>query len=218
MQPEATEAATVLPPTEVPTEIPTEVPPVVTTEPTAEITPVVTAETTAEATLPVEITPIVSPTAPALPPEPILALLTRAMFDNGDVSAWTLGANWFVIPNETGMGLQIANAADSLQLVQGPFYNAAAQVDLRLTGGSIHLSLRQSDVGAYSVALDAAGQLTLYRADVPVQSVTLALPATPWQTLRLSAMQDIIRVAVNGTEVFAWQDVAPLPPGFAKIA
>lgn len=193
-----------------PTDTPVEPPVVeVTSEPTVEPPVDVTAEPPAPPTAP--------PEEPGLPAEPELALLVREMFDSGDLSGWVYGPNWIPVANESGFGLQVANTADVLQLQRGPFINAAAQVSVNFTGGSVHLSLRQSEVGSYSAALDASGFVTLYRAGVPAVSAPVILPPAQWQTLRLSVMDGVLRIAVNDVELIAWQDVAPLPPGLAAV-
>ncbi|MBI5667825.1 MAG: hypothetical protein HZC41_07435 [Chloroflexi bacterium] len=199
--------------TVIPTDVPTEAP---TATPVIETTPEVTVEPPPEQTVEPPIPPTVTPVVPGLPPEPVLALLVREMFDTGDLSNWFYGPAWSLAANDTGLNLQTA-AGDVLQLNRGPFINAAAQISLKLTGGSVHLALRQSAVGSYSAALDATGLLTLYRAGVPVQSVVVPLLPEGWQTLRLSVMDGVLRVAVNGVEALAWQDSAPLPPGMMAV-
>ncbi|NWG17009.1 MAG: hypothetical protein HXY41_10270, partial [Chloroflexi bacterium] len=211
-------------PTEAPTEAPTSIPTDVLTDvptstPVIEATVEVTAEMTVEPPAPeTPLPPTPTLVEPALPAEPVLALLAREMFDSGDLSAWVLGGGWSLTANASGLGLQLIGAPDVLQFQRGPFYNAAAQADFLLSGGSVHLSLRQSAVGSYTAALDAAGLVTLYRAGVPVLSAPVLVPPDQWSTLRLSVMDGILRVTVNDVELLAWPDTAPLPPCFAGIA
>ncbi|MDL1884108.1 hypothetical protein FBR01_10710, partial [Anaerolineae bacterium CFX8] len=210
------EATAIVEPTDIPTEVPTDVPVDI---PTVEPPPEVTAEITVEPpALETPLPPTPTPVEPALPAEPVLALLAREMFDSGDLSAWVMGSGWSLVANPTGLGLQIIGAPDVLQFQRGPLYNAATQADFLLSGGSVHLSLRQSMAGSYTAALDTAGLVTLYRAGVPVLSAPVLVQPDQWYALRLSVMDGILRVAVNGVELLAWPDTAPLPPGFAGIA
>jgi subtilisin family serine protease len=204
-----------------PTESPAEAPPAPTESPTGVLpTPTeLLAETpTLSNTPPVE--PTLAPTmtlAPLLIPEPPMRLLVRDLFDSGDLSHWLLGAGWAIVPSETGFALQ-ANSPDAAKLNKGAYYNAAVQMRFALTGGTAKLSLRVSSAGRYTASLDASGALLLFRGDALLGSAAVA-PTAPgtWRTLRLSAVNDTVRVMLDATEWIVAQDTAPLPPGEAEI-
>jgi|GEM_PF-4702372 len=197
--------ATVVPTAEATVEVPT-------AEPT--LTATVGEQPTLAATEPPVVLPTSTPVIPDLPP---LRLLARDLFDTGDPSGWLAVTNWTLVPHETGLSIQTTSAGATLQLVRGPFTNVVAQVSVQITGGTVLLNLRQSEAGAYSVGLDASGSLTLYRANVPVQSVPVSLLLPYWYDLRLAVIDGVVRVALNGIEMIVWQDSAQLPPGTAGL-
>ncbi len=198
-------------PTLVPTDIPTEVPTDVVTDVPTEVTevsttPVATAETSA--------TPVAT-----LAPEPALTLLVNENFDNGDITPWTPSAGWSLVPSETGFAWQVNSSNESLGLLKGNFLNAAIQARFLLQAGAAQLTLRQSVAGNYTASVDAAGVVGLYRAGALLQSAQVApIVSGAWRTLRLSIVDGILRVAVDGIEVITLEDTAQLPPGTAGIS
>jgi hypothetical protein len=76
------------------------------------------------------------------------------------------------------------------------------------------LSLRESSAGAYAVVLQPTGQIFLYRGDTLIKSTTASTSSIGrWRVLRLSVVQGIIRIAVDGEELLTAKDASELPPG-----
>lgn len=148
--------------------------------------------------------------------EPLLYPNFLDHFDAG-LSAWSLGAGWSQVASEGGLALQVVNSTEPATFIQGESYDVAAQARFLLNAGSAGIRVRQSAVGSYTATLNANGQVTLSRADTVIGATVVPLYAGQWQTLRVSATGDVLRVAVNGVEVLAVQDVAGLPPGTVAI-
>lgn len=220
-------------PTELPTEAPTETPaptsePLPTAIPTdipTEVieTPII--EPTAEATVEptddfVPSTPIVvtdEPTA-TLPPEPALRLLAAETFDSGDLSRWRRGAGWSLVAVEGGQSLELRETSGAIQFAEGSFRDVAVQARFQLTTGTAQLLVRQTSEGVYSASLSPDGRVELARSGV-VLAVNSVAPSQPgWRVLRLSAMDGLLRVAVDGMEVIALEDESPLPAGAVSLA
>jgi Tol biopolymer transport system component len=160
-----------------------------------------------------------TPTPEALPAEPELELLFRDHFDSGNLSAWTLGNGWGLVASEDGQALQAANTAESALYNGDDLFNAAVQARFLLNVGSAHLSARQSVEGSYTASIDVNGQVALYRGEVLLGSATVDLvPVGQWRTVRLSAIEDVVRVSVDGVEVIALRDAQPLPAGVVSFA
>jgi len=199
-------------PTEVPTDIPTETPPVETETP-VEITPEATVD-------PGEVTQTPPATdEPTVAPEPPLSLLVRDLFDELNPTYWQTDASWSLVPNENGNALQATSNQPAQYLIAAQFYNVAAQARFAISTSSAQVTLRNSPAGNYTAVLDAAGTVQLLRAGIPVQVASLtAAQGAIWRTLRISAMDGIIRVAVDDLEVIVFSDTAPLPPGDVTLS
>ncbi|MBZ0280305.1 MAG: hypothetical protein K8L97_06165 [Anaerolineae bacterium] len=210
-------------PTETPTDVPTEIPTEVTPVETPTEVPLPTEEITAEVTTdpgsteqPTE-TPLPT-TSPAFSPEPPLSLLVRDLFDEINPAFWQHDASWSLVPNETGSAFQTTSNQPA-QLLTATFYNVAAQARFFIGAGSAQISLRNSPAGNYTASLDAAGTVQLFRAGVLVQTASLpAAAGTTWRTLRISAMDNVVRVNVDELEVIAFGDTASLPPGDVTLS
>lgn len=154
-----------------------------------------------------------------LPDEPELGLLFSDNFDAGDLSAWTLGAGWLLSPQETGQALQITNSAEAAVLNLDSYFNAAAQAQFLFNAGTVQITVRESETGRFTAALSIDGQVSLYRADELLGSASVdSWVPDGWHTLRLSAMEDVLRVSVDGTEVIAVQNPEPLATGSVSFA
>lgn len=203
-------------PTELPTDTPTELPTAIATETVPELTPTfeMTATATDEGLAP---TATLTPTAGGLQPEPELGLLFNDTFDSGDISHWTFGTGWAYTDHNGGKALQVFNSSDPGEFVSDDLLNVAAQASFMVDNGAGQISVRRSALGDYSATLDNLGAVNLYRMGVVLQSAAVA-PSQPgqWRSLRLSAIGDTVRVAVDGIEVIAIQDAVQLPPG--KVA
>ncbi len=188
---------------------------------TASITPSET-PTLAFATLPAATetaTATASATQPTFPPEPPLTLLFSDNFDTGALYLWTLGEGWALVPSEGGQALQATNSDAPVTFVHNNLSDIAVSARVQFDGGMARLSIRQSEVGAYTALLSADGQVALYRGGQVIGSAVVAAN-TPgvWRTLRLSAIDDLVRVAVDGVEVVTVQDANPLPQGTISFA
>ncbi len=165
-------------------------------------------------------TPTVLPTASTepLPPEPALVQYANEAFDNQDLSRWSLSQGWSLTPSEGGFALQTVN--NSLQGIfnQPDLFEVAVQARFLVSSGSAYLTVRQSAAGSYMVALNANGQVSLYRGTNLFQAAQVSASA-PGQrrTVRLSAIGSVLRVAVDGAEVIAALDTTSLPPGSVAI-
>ncbi|MBI5671454.1 MAG: type 4a pilus biogenesis protein PilO [Chloroflexi bacterium] len=151
--------------------------------------------------------------------EPPLNLIYSDTFDTGDLTAWKLGTGWQLVTVEDGKALEISNGVEPVVFAQTNLLDSAAQARFFLQGGSARLSIRQSVEGAYTAVLDSSGQVALYRSGVLVESANTAPSSiNRWRTMRLSAVQGIVRVTVDEVERIAVQDDAKLPPGTVSFA
>lgn len=158
-------------------------------------------------------------TQPAYAPEPPLTELFTDNFDTGALYLWTLGAGWGLVPNEGGQALQVTNSDEAVAFVYDNLTNVATQVRFIMTTGLARLSIRQSEAGAYTALIDMNGQVGLYRGSQLIGSAAVS-PTTTGQsrTVRISAMENIVRLSIDGIEVIAVADAIPLPPGTISIA
>jgi len=212
-EPTATELPTDEPPaTELPTDEPTATElPTETQSPTDEVT----SEPTATGT-PVETE---SPTPDGLPDEPALALLFGDTFESGDLSAWTLSDGWALTVIDSNNVLVATNSPDTLLLNQDALSNIVVETRFQATNTTFVLGARQSAAGNYTVTIAPNGLIQLIRAGVVLDfAQTAPLVTNEWATLRLSVIDGIIRVAVNGNEEIAVHDDAPLPLGSLTFA
>lgn len=225
-----TETPTDVPsPTPTNTELPTNTPPPTLAETPTELpsptlpepaTPLPTETPTIELeTSTPSVTPTNTVTPTAFPPEPPLTVLFTDTFDTGELYLWTLGAGWSLVPSEGGQALQVTNSDEPVTFVHNTIGNAAVQARFLMSSGMTRLSLRQSDAGSYTAVMDMNGQVSLYR-NGQLMGAASVTPVTPgqWRTLRLSAIDTIVRVAVDGIEVVAVQDITPLPVGTISFA
>jgi len=237
-----TEVPTVVP-TEIPTEavIPTLTPldtPTPTETPLSEATPEVTSEVTAEAaaeltpeatvdvTLPAPETPTPSLTTISTPPavapvvpEPGLTLISIDDFDGTISSNWIFPSNWMLFPTQRGLSLTLSNSTSQIQSVQTNLLNPVVQARFLIHAGAAHLGVRQGNNNGFTASLDRNGQVRLFQNNTLLQSTTLT-PFAPglWHTLRLSAMDDILRVTVDDVEIIVIQVSDPLLPGAVIVS
>jgi Tol biopolymer transport system component len=199
--------------TDTPVTVPTDLP----TETATIVLPTETASVTAVDTLTV-VPPTATSTVQAFPTETPLALLLSDTFDNGDTLQWFLGVGWSVVPSETGNALQVFNSPLAAVVNTLDRLNIVAQGRFQTMGGTIELRVRESVAGYYAVTLAPDGTVNLYRGQTLMQTATVAPSIVgQWQTLRLSALDSIVRVAVDSVEVIVNVDAAPLPAGRVSI-
>jgi hypothetical protein len=156
-----------------------------------------------------------------LPPEPPLTLVGNQSFDDGDLSNWLVGEGWSLIASEGGQALQAFNTTEAATLKDPTALNVVAQARFAFDAATTaRLGVRQNETGGYVVTLDTAGQVTLLRAGA-VFATAMTSPSNgesvQWRVLRLSAINGVVRVAVDGVEVIALPDDAPLPPGAVSL-
>jgi len=214
-QDDATAEATSDTPTE---EIPTATPPVPILEITAEPTPLPTesppAEATPEITLePTTVTPEITSEAPQIPPEPPLNLGLTVNFDAA-LNGWILGPGW----SHNGSALQLIDSDQAASPKANMIQNLAVQVRTQIQSGALRLNIRHGSSGSYSTVFGADGRLELYRAGILLQSAQLNPPGDGWHTVRISAVDNIVRAAVDGEEILVYSDASPLTPGGISFA
>lgn len=197
-----------------------------TLEPTASLTasPTETAvtETLTETATP-SLTPSLTLPAPAalpiFPTERPLSLLFSDSFDTGDLSRWTFGAGWSLVASEGGQALQSLNTDEPITSAQVIPGEGAAQARFLFETGAVRLTLRQSEVGNYTATLDTNGTVSLFRSGQLVTTTTISRNQPgQWRTLRLSAVGNDLRVAVDSVDILNALEVSPLPPGVILIA
>jgi hypothetical protein len=213
--------------TEIPMDIPTSTPTVTpTSEATIEATPETTAEVTNEVSATEEATEEVTPTAEgmvevtptattdALPAIPPLSRLVNDDFNSGSLANWMNVAGWTLVPSESGQALQTTYSEAPVVSIYNNIFDGAVIGRFQVSTGAARLNMRESGAGSYTVTLAGDGQINLYRAGTLVQSalVSASLP-DQWRELRLVAVGGGLRVSVDGVEIIAYLDAAPLPPG-----
>ncbi len=170
------------------------------------------------------LTPVVvslhhpKPLRQPLAPEAAMTLLVSDNFDSGDTAAWASVAGWSLVPSESGLAWQVVNTNQALNSLKGDFLNVAVQARFLQQGGAAQLIVRQSAAGNYTASVDTSGIVGLYRAGVLLQQTQApASAAGAWRTLRLSAVDGVLRVSVDSTEVIVVTDAEQLPPGSVAI-
>lgn len=172
-----------------------------------------------------EVIPTILPMATAtdvpetMPNEPPLTLLLTDGFDAGEVSYWELGTGWSLTSFVNGPALQVVNSAQPIVFMYDNLFNVAAQAQFWLNTNAASLNVRQSSVGSYRAVLSADGTVNLFRAGNLLASAQVeSFAGDSGHLLRLSAMDNVIRIAVDGYEIIVVEDAAPLPPGGITIA
>ncbi|MBA3874223.1 MAG: hypothetical protein H0X30_34260, partial [Anaerolineae bacterium] len=150
----------------------------------------------------------------SLTPEPPLSLSYSDNFDRGDFSHWNLGAGWSLVAHDSGYALQVFNSSTIAKYTSSNLSDVVAQSIFLLDNGTARIVVRQTATASYAVTLSAAGQVNLYRSGILMQTAAFS-PSVygQWRTLRLSAVSDTLRVAVDGIQVIVLRDVSPLPAG-----
>ena len=150
-----------------------------TNTPTSTVQPETTTEPEAPTgTFTPTLTPSTTATMALLAPEPELTPLYSDNFDGGDLSAWTLGDGWSLVPRDTGQALQLFNSTMPLVLNQGDFGDVAIEMLVQFDEGIIQVNIRESEIGAYTILLDHNGEIGLYRAGVLLQVASSTVPRT----------------------------------------
>jgi uncharacterized repeat protein (TIGR01451 family) len=151
---------------------------------------------------------------PQLPNEPETVELLRDDFNTPYNGAWDFGKKWSYLQYNNGHSFQVTKKDKYAVLNYAAPQDVVAQVSFLASGINPRLSVRKSDAGSYDAIVDASGNVTLYRGDAILQSSMVpAFPSDQWQTIRLSAIGNHIRVTVGESEIIAVQDDMPLPDG-----
>lgn len=150
----------------------------------------------------------------AVPAEPPLSLIYNENFESGQLDHWKLGANWILSGNTGAQTLQVTDSNSEVAFSYDSLMNMAVQMRVLMSSSAVQLNLRQSGVGWYRVMLQPTGQLALYRGTSLIKATTTDSSAIArWRVLRLSVINGIIRVSVDGNELLTVLDEAELPPG-----
>jgi subtilisin-like proprotein convertase family protein len=207
--------------TETPTSEQTEAPaatPAATAELTATLTLEATEAATAEATVPVLATEIVEPPA-ELPAEPEMGVFVSSSFDDVTLMDWTASGSWAFVSANGGLALETSTSSDPIVFNGGDLFNAAIEGRFQFERGGARLIVRRSAVASYSAVVSNTGEVALYRGENQYAAALVEpIASGEWWTIRLSVVDDVLRVTVNGTEVIAVRDEAPLPPGQVAFA
>lgn len=185
----------------------------------AEIMPILTTEGTAtnEATSTASLSPTLTATSAA--PEPPMTLLLEETFESGTTYTWRLGAGWLIASDSVGQVLAVSNSSEPTTFAFDNLLNVALESRLLLESGMARFSIRQTADGAYSLLLDTNGQLALFWRDQLIGSSTLpTFDSTLWHTVRIAAVDGLVRVTIDGVEWFALPDVSTGLPGTVSFA
>ena len=237
LPPPSTEIQLTLTLTETPSPTPSETPTLIPTE--TPFAPPIIAETPlpiASPTLPELPAPVIATvepletvtptmTAPVLPtattaPESSFILGYYDDFESGELDAWLPGIGWSFVLNEIGQVFQVTGSDEPLTMNIGDSYSDfVMDVRVALDSGAAKINIRQSDAGAYSVILDANGQITLYRNDTLLGTGTAAVPITgEWHDVRVSAIGASLQILIDGTAIIVVEDASLLPAGTISFA
>jgi hypothetical protein len=168
------------------------------------------------------VPPIISPSVTITPTEaqnligaePFMQLIFADNFDAGEMLLWTLGQGWSFVPYKGGQALQASLSDELLTFANNNIYNAAFEVHLQIRDSIAQISTRVSQAGSYTVIVNNDGTAELYRGSSLLQASNLVLPIPEdGYKLRLSVVDDVVRVSMNGIEIIAVRDAEPLPAG-----
>lgn len=152
-------------------------------------------------------------------PEPPLTLLFDDRFDGRNSERWNLGAGWSLIDDNGNPLLQVSNSTSELTYIYNTLKDVALKARVLLDKGSVRMSIRQSAAGRYSAVLDALGRVSLYRSNDLIESAVVdSSGVARWREIRLSVVDGIVRVSVDGVELIVATDSAELPPGTISFA
>ena len=188
---------------------------------TTTVTPTLTETTTG--TAPAIVTPTVtaSSTQSLLPPEPQLSSTLFDSFDSPVLVNWAANPAWSIIANDGGQALQTATGAPLTFAAPAlpHLYEVAVELRVRFSTGVFLMDLRQNTTGDYAAELNANGQINLYRLGQLMTTANVAPNVVgQWRTFRLSAVDTVVRLSIDGAEVAGFIDTVPLPRGGLSIS
>jgi Tol biopolymer transport system component len=146
--------------------------------------------------------------------EPPLNLLVTDTFDTSALYFWNVGAGWSLIPRDAGLAMQAVASDSALSFVHNTLTDVAVEAEVKQVNSPVRLNLRESAAGAYALTIAPDGQVTLSRGvDVLATGALTDWTLDTWHSIRLSTIDDIVRVTVNGLSLMAVRDDNPLPTG-----
>ena len=187
--------------------------------------PSLTASATSTATATTTQTPSVTPsqtvpptvTETPIPPEPGLELIFEENFDFIDYPRDLAGIFGNVVYDGQDFVL-LQPYSDHLVEIQFPApSDVVVQAEFTVPAGAVRLNIRETPINSYSAVLDANGGVTLYRSGIAVQSTQSGVAAGQPHMFRVSAMGDLIRIAVDNVEVLTFADPTPLVGGLVSF-
>lgn len=154
---------------------------------------------------------------PDTPAEPPLTLAAEDDFETFRMD-WQLGHGWAHVPSgDSSMVLRASNADQPTVYGDHVFGDVAIHFLLRVEEGQAAMSFRQSSAGSYTVTLNPAGELKLYRSGTLLADASLEFDATSprWHLIQVSAIGAAVQVSIDHAVQLAVEDgaAAPLPPG-----
>lgn len=152
--------------------------------------------------------------ASSVPAEPALNPVYNDNFDSGNLNHWKLGTGWILFNDAGSQALQATDNSGDATFAYDTLNNSAVQLRVLMSSSSIKLTMRQSSAGFYAVVLQPTGQIALYRGATLIKSTTTDQSSIGrWRVLRLSVVEGIIRISIDGVEVLTARDASELPPG-----
>ncbi|MCA0455568.1 MAG: LysM peptidoglycan-binding domain-containing protein, partial [Chloroflexi bacterium] len=158
-------------------------------------------------------TPSPPPTATAapIPPEPPLSLTLVDSFDAPFPLYWSANDDWFLVTEGEGKAFR-TNTGTPITFTDRslPYLNeVAVELRARFSTGSLRMELR-----GYAAELNANGQVSLFRLG-QLMATAFVLPnqTGAWRGFRLSAVDSVVRVSVDGVVVAGFADPDPLLVG-----
>jgi hypothetical protein len=165
-------------------------------------------------------TPSLTPSATnTLMPEPGLQFVYSEDFSgrrypfndliNGAGTLIRYGANAALILTQPDTAFQITRRTYLDVVVQATFVGSS---------GSAYLELRATDETSYRVQYQPNGQVVLFRnGEALVTAITTPVIPNQPRTIRFSAIENVLRVNVDGATIIETSDNTPLQEGFVRV-
>lgn len=193
----------------------------ISTDDTLTVMPTLTETITGTATAVETPTSTATATQSILPPEPPLASTLFDGFDTPFPVNWSANPDWSIVADNGGQVLQTHTGSPlTFASPMLPFLNeVAVEFRVRFSAGTFKMNLRQSEAGDYAAELNANGQVNVYRLGQLINTATVTPNSEgQWRTFRLSAVDHVVRVSIDGAEVTGFIDASPLPHGGLTIS
>ncbi len=139
-------------------------------------------------------------------------------FDDATLSNWAGDVRDRRISKGGSQQLALSSSQIPVFLNQGYLKELSLQLDLNVSKGIVWLTTYSSEAGNYSVAFDANGSVTLYRAQ---QLIGIAImppfAENEMRTVNLQVVGGLITITVAGKEIIRAVDPNPLPAGVISM-